>query len=179
MENTSRLYDAVLKLLRQPVCWQDLRHLYTLAWMVVGLLVTHQINLSAWTDYVYSRAVFAQSTQRRFSRWLSNERVLPQQVYAPLIRQALHQWHSERLVLALDTSLLWQEYCLIQVALIYRGRAIPVVWKVIQHDSSSVGYSEYTSLLDATANLLPQAAEVLFLADRGFADIALMRQLKC
>lgn len=178
MENTSRLYNAVVKLLRQPDCWQDLRHLYTLAWMVVGLLISHQISLSAWIDYVYSRAVFAQSTQRRFSRWLSNERVQPQQVYGPLIRQALHQWHSERLVLALDTSLLWQEYCLIQVALVYRGRAIPVVWQVIQHDSSSVGYSEYTPLLDATAKLLPQAAEVLFLADRGFADIALMRQLK-
>lgn len=62
MENTSRLYDAVLKLLRQPGCWQDLRHLYTLAWMVVGLLISHQIGLSAWIDYVYSRAVYLMST---------------------------------------------------------------------------------------------------------------------
>lgn len=81
-------------------------------------------------------------------------------------------------MLALDTSLLWQQYCLIQVALIYRGRAVPIVWKVIKHESSSVAYCEYAALLDATVKLLPQQAQVLFLADRGFADVDLMRHLK-
>ncbi|NEQ23031.1 MAG: hypothetical protein F6K28_28525 [Microcoleus sp. SIO2G3] len=55
-----------------------------------------------------------------------------------MIRQALQQWHKPRLVLALDTSLFWQHYGLIQVALIDLSRAVPVVWKVIEHHSSSV-----------------------------------------
>ncbi|NEQ23032.1 MAG: hypothetical protein F6K28_28530 [Microcoleus sp. SIO2G3] len=76
MENPSRLDGAVVKLLRQPGCWQDLRHWYSLAWMVVGLLMRHQISLTAWVDSVHSRVVFAQSTQRRFSRWLNSQRVL-------------------------------------------------------------------------------------------------------
>ena len=40
MENSSRLYDTVVSTLRQHKKWLDMRHLYTLAWMVVGLRCT-------------------------------------------------------------------------------------------------------------------------------------------
>ena len=67
--------------------------------------------------------------------------------------------------------MLWNRYCLIRIALIYRGRAIPIVWKVLEHGSSAVAYSTYAPLLDAIVGVLPGAVEVLFLADRGFADV--------
>ena len=178
MENAPRLYDAVFSMLGQHRHWRDVRHLKTLCWMVVGLILSSQINLTDWLDYTRSRAMFAQSIQRRFSRWLNNTRIQERKLYAPLIRQALSKWKATRLVLALDTSLLWNRYCLIRVSLIYRGRAIPVMWKVIPHKSSSVAHSSYSKLLYAVATVLPQGVEVLFLADRGFADIALLKQLR-
>ena len=67
--------------------------------------------------------------------------------------------------------MLWNRYCLIRIALIYRGRAIPIVWKVLEHGSSAVAYSVYAPLLDAVVGVLPTSVEVLFLADRGFADV--------
>jgi Transposase DDE domain len=178
MENAPRLYDAVFSMLGQHSHWRDVRHLKTLCWMVVGLLLSSKINLTDWLDYTWSRAMFAQSIQRRFSRWLNNSRIQERKLYAPLIRQALSEWKATRLVLALDTSMLWNRYCLIRVSLIYRGRAIPVMWKVIPHKSSSVAHSDYSKLLYAVATVLPQGTEVLFLADRGFADIALLKQLR-
>lgn len=48
----------------------------------------------------------------------------------------------------------------------------------MQHKSSSVAHSDYSKLLYAVATVLPQGVEVLFLADRGFADIALLKQLR-
>ncbi len=178
MENTPRLYDALRQLLGQHCCWSDQRHLYPLVWIVVGLIVSGQISLTAWSDYVQSRAVYAQSTQRRFSRWLSNDRVQEHGLYAGLIRYALSHWSQERLVLALDTTLLWQQYCVIRIALVYRGRAIPVAWKVLEHCSSTVAYSTYAPLLDAVVEVLPLGVEVLFLADRGFADVELFEHLR-
>ncbi len=38
MENPSRLYKAIVALLRSSKQWADLRHLYTLVWMVIGLI---------------------------------------------------------------------------------------------------------------------------------------------
>jgi len=51
---------------------------------------------------------------------------------------------------------------------------IPLVWQVIAHASSSVAYDTYQGLLDQAATLLPLSCTVVFLADRGFADTALM-----
>jgi hypothetical protein len=82
------------------------------------------------------------------------------------------------LYLALDTSLLWNQYCLIRLSVVYRGRAVPVVWEVIEHGSSSVTHAAYAALLDAVPALLPAAIKVVFLADRGFADTDLLAQLR-
>lgn len=178
MENTLRLYHTLIRVLGQHRKWLDLRHRKTLAWMMVGLIQSGRISLTAWVPYVQSRARYAQSTVRRFTRWLNNGRINAHDLYGPLIQQALAEWGDGKLYLALDTSMLWGQYCLIRVAVIYRGRAIPIVWKVIKHKSSSVAYERYKDLLDTAATLLPASCDVIFLADRGFADVDLMKHLK-
>jgi len=62
MENTPSLYNTLVQVLGQPTNWVDLRHLKTLAWMMVGLIHAGWINLTAWTPYVVSRAQYSQST---------------------------------------------------------------------------------------------------------------------
>ncbi len=42
---------------------------------------------------------------------------------------------------ALDTSMLWNTYCLIRISVIYRGRAVPLVWRVIEHGSAAVSFA--------------------------------------
>ena len=175
MENTPRLYDTLVQVLSQHRQWLDVRHRKTLAWMMVGLIETGLISLTQWVPFVHGRAVFAQSSVRRFARWLANERIDVHQLYGPLIQQALTSWGAHALYLALDTSMLWEQYCVIRISLIYRGRAIPLVWQVIEHASSSIAYETYQGLLDRAATLLPLNCAVVFLADRGFADTALMR----
>lgn len=176
MENTPRLYDTLVQMLSQHRKWLDVRHLKTLAWMMVGLIETGLISLTQWAPFVHGRATFAQSSVRRFARWLDNDRIDVHKLYGPLIQQALASWGCHTLYLALDTSMLWEQYCVIRISLIYRGRAVPLVWQVIAHASSSVAHETYRALLDKAATLLPLHCEIVFLADRGFADTALMRQ---
>ncbi len=176
MENTSRLYDTLLTTMVKLVKWVDIRHLHTLSWMITGLILSEKISLTAWIPYVQGRAEFAQSTQRRFSRWLHNQKIMVNDLYGPIIQSALTEWGESRLCLALDTSMLWNRFCLIQISIIYRGRAIPFVWKVLEHKSSTVGFADYKELLETAQSRLPLhfRGEVLFLADRGFADTQLM-----
>ncbi len=174
MEHTQRLHDTLIQVLSQHGKWLDRRHLKTLAWMMVGLIGSGMIGLTQWAPFVGGRAVYAQSSVRRFMRWLNNERIQVHDLYGPLIQQALADWGRHTLYLALDTSLLWEQYCIIRISVIYRGRAVPLVWQVISHASSSVAYETYRSLLDKAATLLPLHCDIVFLADRGFADTALM-----
>ena len=178
MENTPYLYDTLLGVLGQHAKWLDARHQQTLAWMMLGLISSKTIRLGAWVPFVVSRARYAQSTVRRFSRWLHNNRIKPQPLYGPLIEQALSAWVGKRLYVALDTSMLWNTYCMIRLSVIYRGRAIPLTWKVIEHGSASVAFEVYRELLEEAKKRIPFACKVVFLADRGFADTQLMAHLK-
>jgi hypothetical protein len=177
MENTPHLYDTLVSVLSQHSKWLDRRHLQTLAWMMVGLMQSGWISLTAWAPYVVGRARYAQSTVRRFRRWLDNDKIDVLSLYGPLMQQALGEWGEQALYVALDTSMLWDTYCLIRLSVIYRGRAVPLVWGVLKHGSAQVSHDTYKDLLDRAALLLPRSCKVVFLADRGFADTELMAHL--
>jgi hypothetical protein len=178
MENTPYLYDTLLRVLGQHSHWLDLRHRKTLVWMMLGLMCSKTVCLGAWAPFVVSGAQYAQSTVRRFSRWLDNNRIKPEPLDGPLIEQALMSWIGKRVYVALDTSMLWNTYCLIRLSVIYRGRAVPLGWRVIEHGRAMVSFETYQAVLEEAKSRLPFACEVVFLADRGFADTQVMRHLR-
>jgi hypothetical protein len=178
MENTPFLYNTLVQVLSQHEKWLDLRHLKTLAWMLVGLIQARRVSLTAWVPYIMGRARYAQSTVRRLRRWLDNEKIEVASLYGPLMQQALAEWGEPVLYVALDTSLLWNAYGVIRISVLYRGRAVPLVWTVLEHGSAQVRYDVYKALVDGAAALLPSHGRVVFLADRGFADTDLMAPLR-
>ena len=160
MKNASRLYNALLSFVGQ-CAWADQRHAYVLVWMVIGVIHEGSVNLTRWLAHVQTSAQEAQSTQRRFSRWLHNARIHPTHLYSPLIQAALAGWESEVLYLSLDTTMLWDTFCVIRLSVVYRGRAIPLIWRVLEHGSSSVKFIVYQDLLDKAARLLPSGGKVV------------------
>ena len=99
-------------------------------------------------------------------------------MYKPLIQAALETWDAECLYLCLDTSLFWEEYCLIRLAVVYRGRSIPLAWRVLEHTSASVSFDAYQELISQSAQYLPSKAKVILLADRGFVHTRAMKLMK-
>jgi hypothetical protein len=178
MENTPHLYDTLVLVLCQPATWVDQRHLKTLAWMMVGLIHAGWIHLTAWAPYVVSRAQYAQSTGRRFRRWLDNDKIDALALYGPLIEQALGQWGEQTLYVALDTSMWWKTSWLIRLSVIYRGRAVPLVWCVLHHGSAQLACKVYQDLLERASLLVPRRCTVILLAARGLADTELMAYLQ-
>ncbi len=79
--------------------------------------------------------------------------------------------------MSLDTSLFWDEYCLVPLAVVHRGRALPLVWRVMEHGSASVAFFDYQEMVQQAVERLPQGVKVILLADRGFVHTELMRML--
>jgi hypothetical protein len=140
MESTPRLSETLVDVLPQHHTGRDLRHLTTLAWMTVGLSQSGTISLPAWVPSVHRRAVYAQSTVRRFARWLEHDRLDGHALYGPLRHHALAAWDTPVLSLALETAMLWDPDGLVRIALGERGRAIPIVWTVLAHARSRIAY---------------------------------------
>jgi hypothetical protein len=126
---------------------------------------------------VVSRAQQAQSHERRFLRALSALTWPWRAIYQQVVLQALQDWGEGRIMLALDTTLLFKRWCVICVVLTYRGRALPLAWRVLRHASSVVSAKEIRPVLASVQCLLmhlPGIEEVCINADRGFCDQQLM-----
>ena len=176
MSPTSRLYDALSRYLSQcEIRWQDARHLQTLCWMIIGMIQSQNVHLNGFGVYVKSRAQVAQSHQRRFRRWLSNRRIDVVAAHHVLIRQALSQWSRERLYLSLYTTIVWNCFCIVWVGVVYRGRTVPVAWRVVTQSSSTVRLWTIQRVLRQAQRLMPSDVAIVLLADRGFADGKLMK----
>lgn len=145
--------------------------------MMVALMKTGEVNIPRWLPHLPCRGKCAQSKQRRVSRWLNNPRLNVHKLYKPLIRAAIADWSEARLYLSLDTSLFWDEYCLIRIAVVYRGRTLPVAWRVLHHKSASISFSDYQAVVQQAAGCMPEGVKVVLLADRGFVHTELMSAL--
>ncbi len=146
--------------------------------MVRALICSGQLSLPAWEPYVPSRATQAQSVERRWRRFLGNHRVRVSRMYVPLVLAALSGWSQHRLYLALDTTVLWNQYCMIHLSVVCCGRAVPLLWRVLEHGSATVAFKASQPLLRKAHWLLRQPPDVMLLADRGFANHELMGWLQ-
>lgn len=173
MKHAPRLYDVVLEFIRQCP-WSDVRHSLVFAWMVIGMIESGRSNLTHWISSVETDAVYAQSTQRRFSRWMHNSRIHPTSLYRPLITWALSDWADDVIYLSFDPTMLWNQFCVMRLSVVYRGRAIPVIWRVLAHRSSRVKLAVYQDLFEKAAQFMPPGKKIVLLADRGFGDHQLM-----
>jgi hypothetical protein len=169
------LYRTIMELvLNSQVHFHDRRCLVTFVWAIVGVLLERCVHLSRWVNRRPGE-VQAASKQRQFARWLNNEKIQEAAIYRRLAQKALASWTGETIYLALDTSRLWERFVIVRVALIYRGRALPLSWLVMEHASSTVAFADYQPILRDAAAILPRGGRVILLADRGFDDTDLFR----
>ena len=117
---------------------------------MVSLCLSKKASLSSWGEAVESQAQQAASRARRFQRWIDNVHVRVQALYVLLVQAALADWKPiGRVYVALDVSVIKDSpFALIRVSLIYRGRAIPLAWRVLMHASARVGCTGYELVLD-------------------------------
>ena len=135
------------------------------------------MRLSGWAEVIQSRATLAASRVRRFSRWLHHPAISPSHWYQPVMQAALAVWPpASRLYLALDTTAL-TPFVLIRVSLIYRGRALPLAWRAMQHHSTTVAFEDYQPVLEQARAILPTDCVITLLADRGFVHERLLHYL--
>lgn len=178
MAVSTQLYNQLLTHLRQYAHYCDLRHLKALAWMVNATIQSGTLSLPTWEPYVNARAQMAQSFERRWQRFMDNLRIDVFAIYTPLVMVALEQWRGHRIFIAMDTTMIGDKYCMIHLSIVCCGRAIPLLWKTLEHESASVAFAEYRPLLHHAQLLLKHHRDVTLLADRGFANQALVDWLE-
>ena len=170
MDSRARLHCELTGFLRQHCPVRDQRHLVLLAWMLAGLLLSETVCFDRWKARLPLAYCLAASWQRRCQRWLANSRIDVEALYGPLILWAIEHWQNpgHTLHLALDTTMLWNRFCVVVLSVVAHGRAIPLLWQTLEHPSASVSASVSIALLEKADQLLSGFGAITLLADRAF-----------
>ena len=144
--------------------------------MVAGVLLSQTVCFGHWQRALPLHHCLAASWQRRCRRWLSNGRIEPQTLYSPLVLWAIQPWQkpSHTLHLALDTTALWNRFCVVVLSVVAHGRAIPLLWQTLEHPSASVSAEVVMALLQRADLLLAEFSSITVLGDRGFPSAELI-----
>jgi Transposase DDE domain len=172
------LYRQLQAQVSQWIHPQDQRHLQVFCENVAAILQAQSACMSHWLPYLSHRDCKGRSHMERLNYFIHNPKINAETFYAPLLEQFLAAWSGMSMTLTLDTSVLWDEYCLIEVCLVWGGRSIPLGQTVLSHGSATVGFEDYCPVLETTLRLLPPGCSVTLLADRGFEHGALIRWLR-
>jgi hypothetical protein len=97
-------------------------------------------------------------------------------LYRPLVLWAIQQCQKpgQALLLALDTTVLWNRFCVVVLSVVCHGRAIPLLWQTLEHPSASVSAEVVLALLQRADRLLAGFTAITVLADRAFPSAELL-----
>lgn len=176
--STPPLYRQLSQTLRQWIQPKDQRHLQGFAEAIAAILQSQSGCLSHWLPYLSHRDCTARSHMERLSYFVHNPHICAQTFYVPLLLHFLQSFAGESLLLVLDTSILWDQFCLVEVCFAWGGRSISLAQVVLEHSSATVGFEQYRPVLEQALAVVPTQSRITLLADRGFAHGELMRWLQ-
>jgi hypothetical protein len=162
------LYLQLLEQLRQWIDPDDKRHLTVFAEIIASMLLSSSASLHHWLPWLVHRKCSARSNMERLSYFVNNPRITASTFYEPLLKHFLTTFLASAVELTLDTSVLWDKFCLIEVCVVWGGRSLTLSQVVIEHGSATVSFEQYRPVLERAAALIPTGCSVSILADRGF-----------
>lgn len=172
MSDSRRVYRGIKTSLRQLFPKQlnghQARHLDTLSGMISGIVLNKQCHLEAIARKAPDGSK-VESRVKRFSRCLQNEKVSPEMYYLPFVEVLLGALAlNGPLVLVIDGSEVGRNCLALMVSVIYKGRALPVVWKVVEGNKGHFPEQSHLELLAQVKTIVPPEAEVIWLGDGEF-----------
>ena len=135
MKEKFALYRTTKKQLMQ---WVDLSESLTcvMSWFVIGLIFAQNATLPKIAAKIPGSTKLPSRTQRLW-RWLKNPRVNCALLSKSISQRWLANFHDTTIYLVIDRTDINANHWLLFVGLCYRGRAFPLVWKVLPGKGST------------------------------------------
>jgi hypothetical protein len=176
MSDNRRRYSAIRNALKQlypkELTGNQARHLNTLAGLISGIVGSQRVNLPQIARKVPD-GTRKESRVKRFARWLQNERIEGQVYFMPFAEVLIAGLAHRTLALAIDGSEVGRGCMTLMVSLIYRQRALPLVWVVRQGSKGHFPEKLHVALLEQVQELIPEGTDVVFLGDGEFDGVGL------
>jgi hypothetical protein len=180
MSDSRRRYYAVKEKLRQllPQMWDECEsRMINLSLIVSAIPKAKELTQ---TGIAAEMPLAAQDTSlvQRQRRWTKNEQLDERACYQPIIQPFLQALSRTTIPIIVDTTEMGVNCHLLMVAVGYQRRALPIVWQAGQGSRGHTDGDLQIGLLNYTAHLLAQTADVIILGDGEFGHVQLLKWLK-
>lgn len=169
--DTQRIYrtihNRIEKLWNFDPSKRQSNNLNILTGFICGIIQSKQVKLAdVAADIPYAGKEESKIMQLR--RWLKNETVNVELFYLPFIEKLLYSLSNQTLVLAIDGSTVAQGCISLVVSVIYKGRALPLLWVTRKGKKGHFPQQMHIDLIKAVREIIPDNAEVVILGDGEF-----------
>lgn len=165
----AKVRKSLRKLLGQSYLGSyHLQRLTVLSSMVSSILLSGRTELSKMALSNPGRTKLS-SRVKQYKRLLMNENVDAKTYFLPYVKPLLENLSaSGELVFSIDGSVVGSGCMCLMFSVIYKGRAIPVVWKVYRRKKGHLPEKEHRKLLGELAGLVPGNCRVVVTGDGEF-----------
>ena len=153
------------------------RNMNTLSAMVTGIIIGKETQLPLIALNV-PEEIKVPSTEKRFKRLIINEKITEQTYFLPFVQSVLINLGLEEMILAIDGSLVGRGCICLMISLIYKGRALPLVFTVVKGNKGHLPEDTHVELVNKLRPLIPESTQqVIFLGDGEFDGTSLQKTL--
>jgi hypothetical protein len=173
MTDRYQVYTKVLKVLKGMMKLSHPGHLVTLAMMIAGIVVSRNAQLSSVSAETATKAK-DQSNEMRLRRWVKHAGIDAEAIYLPFVRQILEALSNAPLVLVMDGSQVGRGCMVLMVCVLYKKRALPLVWIVYKGKKGHTTAERHIEALTKILPLIPSGSEVVLLGDAEYDTSEMM-----
>jgi hypothetical protein len=182
MSDNLRRYRAIRNAIKQLYPTEPkgntARHLNTLAMLISGIVGSRRTNLPAMASKV-PYGTKRESRVKRFSRWIQNERISAEIYFLPYADALLAGLAADHtLLLVMDGSDVGRNCRALMVNVVYKKRALPLAWIVVEGSKGHFPEETHVQLLEQVRHIVPEEADVIFLGDGEFDGITLQATIE-
>jgi hypothetical protein len=118
------------------------------------------------------------SRVKRFARWCDNAHILEEVYFLPYADVLLRHLALPTLVLVMDGSGVGRGCTALMLHVVYKGRALPLAWRVRQAPKGHFPEGLHIALVDVISGLIPAGAQVVLQGDGEFDGTRLQHTLQ-
>ncbi len=111
----------------------------TLALSVLGIVLSKSAVLQRMAESIYVHGISQAkmvSIERRFARFVANERLDVRSIWTELLKQLLPSWKGKAVQLVLDCTPFDDRATIVYLGLLVHSRVLPVAWRVMPNQAT-------------------------------------------
>ena len=154
------------------------QHLNTLTLLICGIVGAQHVQFDKLASHAPIRHRKNESLITRYRRFVKHKDITAEALWLPFARPLLQGLAQTPLTILLDGTTAGRGCVILMASVVYRGRAIPLLWTVVKGKKGHLPEQEHCALIRRLQELIPPDATVTVLGDGEFDGAELQTTIR-